>query len=68
MLPEPKPSTPPVMETPKREVFVTVPLAKLIDRIQSCALPTMFMLYVGGDGEPKLLFSYQDVKREDLAR
>lgn len=42
--------------------------AKLLERIRSCQHATMIMVHVGGDGEPKLLFAYEDVKREDLTR
>lgn len=48
--------------------MVTLAEWRLLERIRASRVATMFWLYAGGDGEPKLLFAYEDVKREDLSR
>lgn len=52
----------------RRTMVVSLAEAKLLERIRACTTPTVFMLYAGGDGEPKQLFAHEDVKREDLTR
>lgn len=53
---------------PKRTMQVSLAEYKLLERLRSCTTPTMFMVHTGGDGEPKTLFAYADVKREELTR
>jgi|GEM_PF-4759799 hypothetical protein len=74
MLPNQQSLSPPRLrvaaEAPSQSHRIEVSLAelRLLERIRSCQHATMFMVHVGGDGEPKMLFAYEDVKREDLAR
>lgn len=52
----------------KRTMIVSRAEERMLERFRSTGSPTMFWVYVGGDGEPKIGFAMEDIRREDWGR